>query len=231
VTNPPWSIYTVLVALLCGYILVPLLIANVVLLVQPWLSPIDQLLIQQAVTLLTWVIILIILGWRFGWATTLDRLGLNFKKKWTYYGLETLRLMIVTTSLTLTFNYLWLYLSRTYPKWSPGAEPYSQYEMPELLALTIFAVMMAPLLEEVIFRGFVQSAMHRSFTPARSVLVTCLVFLLFHGSYFTNIKAISHVVVLGLCLGIWRERTGSLIPGMSVHLLNNVLASSILLFH
>jgi membrane protease YdiL (CAAX protease family) len=227
---PPWNMYTVSVSLFSGYILVPLLVSNVLILMNPFLEMATQLFIQQAATLLTWIGIFAFLRWKYGALGTY--LGWDFSRPKQYYIWETLKLIVLTCSLTLLISQFWGLLE----KYMPGLpleqeQPYASYSSSELVILTAFATLVAPALEELVFRGFVQSTFHKISPPVRSVVFTCLVFLLLHGSYFDNIKALTHVLVLGLCFGIWRERTRSLAPGMAAHLVNNGLASLILLWH
>jgi membrane protease YdiL (CAAX protease family) len=227
---PPWDMYTVSVSLFSGYILVPLLVSNVLILMNPFLEPASQLFIQQAVTLITWICIFVFLNWKYGSLWTY--LGWDLSRPRQYYIWETLKLILLTSGLTVLISRFWVFLEKQMPSLSLGQDqPYSDYSSSELVILTAFATLVAPVLEELIFRGFVQSTFHKISPPVRSVLFTCLVFLLLHGSYFDNIKALTHVLVLGLCFGIWRERTQSLAPGMVAHLVNNGLASLILLLH
>jgi membrane protease YdiL (CAAX protease family) len=227
---PPWDMYTVSVSLFSGYILVPLLVSNTIILINPFLEPANQLFVQQAATLLTWICIFVFLNWKYGSLWTY--LGWDLSRPKQYYIWETLKLILLTCSFTLMLSGLWLFLEKRMPGLPLGADqPYANYSVGELIILTAFATLVAPVLEEVIFRGFVQSTFHKISPPVRSVIFTCLVFLLLHGSYFDNVKALAHVLVLGLCFGIWRERTQSLVPGMVGHLVNNGLASMMLLFH
>lgn len=229
--SPPWDMYVVGASLCTGYILVPLLVSNGLLLLNPFVSLSGQFFIQQGATLLTWSAIFTWLRFRYG--PIRSYLGLSCKTQPPrYYVWESIRLLLLTSGLTLLLNQLWTMLEQIFPAWHlEQNEPYSHYSAPELLMLSFFAITIAPILEEIIFRGFVQSTFHKISPPIRSVIFTCLVFLLFHGSYFDNIKALSHVLVLGLCFGFWRERTRSLLPGMVVHFLNNSVASVVLLLH
>jgi membrane protease YdiL (CAAX protease family) len=223
--------YTVTVCLISGYILLPLLGANLLLLAAPLLPAAAQVFTQQGLTLVTWLVIFALLRFRYG--PLREWLGLVRRRPLRYYAWETLKLLITVSALTLLLNQFWLLLERQWPG-SPlplEENPYAHYDRPELLMLSAFAVLTAPLLEEVIFRGLVQTTFQKTVSPIRAVVLTCLVFLLFHGSYFDNPRALSHVLVLGLCLGLWRARTQSLWPGIAVHLCNNILASLILLMH
>ena len=225
----PWDMYTVTVCLLSGYILLPLFVSNLFLLLHPFLPPVAQLIVQQGMTLATWLLIFLVLRVRYGSLRTY--LGLRLHHPPVWYLWQAIQLLLLTTALTIVVNQCWQWLFQAFPQGQVSqADPYHQYAMPELLTLSAFAVLVAPLLEEVIFRGFVQTSFYRQVSPFRAVWMTCLVFLLFHGGYFENLRALTHVLVLGLCFGIWRERTQSILPSMVVHLFNNLLASTMLLF-
>jgi membrane protease YdiL (CAAX protease family) len=95
-----------------------------------------------------------------------------------------------------------------------------------LIAIVLAAVLLAPVIEEVLFRGVVlQGLMPRlGFWPA--AVLSSLCFGLFHATG-TGLEAVPIVVAtgvfgLGLCLLV--RRTGRLGPGIGVHALRNALA-------
>jgi membrane protease YdiL (CAAX protease family) len=95
-----------------------------------------------------------------------------------------------------------------------------------LIAIVLAGVLLAPVIEEVLFRGVVlQGLMPRlGFWPA--ALLSSLFFGLFHATA-TGVEAVPIVVAtavfgLGLCLLV--RRTGRLGPGIGVHALRNALA-------
>ncbi|HEY9686361.1 MAG TPA: type II CAAX endopeptidase family protein [Coleofasciculaceae cyanobacterium] len=218
---PPWDMYTVAVGLFSGYILVPLLVSNILTLTAPFLEPTYEIFIQQATTFASWVAIFFILAWRYR-SNILPWLGVDFSRSPGYYLKEAIHVILVMLTMMVLVS-LWI-------KWTGGASerPYESYTSNELRIISFFAILMAPVLEEVVFRGFVQTTFHKISTPVRSVIFTCLLFLLFHGTYYEKIQALVYVLLLGLVLGYWRERTQSIIPGVIGHLFNNALASWVL---
>jgi membrane protease YdiL (CAAX protease family) len=96
----------------------------------------------------------------------------------------------------------------------------------EDLGLTLTAVMaigVAPLCEEVFFRGYLLSAVARTRLAERgAVVVQAGAFVLVH-----PVEAAGPIAILGLFLGWARVRTGSLWPGILLHLLNNTVAVSL----
>lgn len=95
-----------------------------------------------------------------------------------------------------------------------------------LVALVVAAVLVAPVVEELLFRGVVlQGLMLRTgFWPAALVSSTC--FGAFHATS-TGLDAVPIVVataVFGLGLCVLTRRTGRLGPGIGVHALRNAVA-------
>ncbi len=86
--------------------------------------------------------------------------------------------------------------------------------------LLAFAVVPA-VCEEILFRGFLQSGLVRRFeSPRLGVALTALVFAGFH----LDPWRFTGVLVLGLFLGALAQSTGTLLPSMMAHALNNILS-------
>ena len=85
---------------------------------------------------------------------------------------------------------------------------------------------MAPIAEELYFRGFVfrQLPAHRQ--PAGGVRATSLLFATLH----LNLPALLPILVLSLIFCYAYQRTGSIVPSMVGHALNNSAAFCILYF-
>lgn len=86
---------------------------------------------------------------------------------------------------------------------------------PALLIL-LMAVLPA-ICEEFFFRGYVLSGVRRTFRPAAAVLVVAIAFGLFHQS----VHRLPITIALGLVLGLLAVRTGSILPGVLMHMLHN----------
>lgn len=87
-------------------------------------------------------------------------------------------------------------------------------------------VILAPVVEELLFRGAMQGHLLRIWKkPALSIVVPALIFGAVHG----NPVQIPFAFVTGLALGWVYYRTGSLVPGMLMHFINN--GTSVLLFY
>ena len=93
------------------------------------------------------------------------------------------------------------------------------------LPLLILAlVLIAPVLEEVVFRGFLfEGLRHSRLGPAGAIVVAALVWAAVHLQY--EWFYVVQVFVAGLLLGVARHRTGSLVPPMLMHALMNVTST------
>jgi uncharacterized protein len=85
-----------------------------------------------------------------------------------------------------------------------------------LLAVTAIGV--APLFEEMIFRGFLQPLLSRTLGVALGVLVTALLFGGLHSSEYKGAwQYVAAITLVGIALGVLRARTNSIIPGTVMH--------------
>jgi len=83
------------------------------------------------------------------------------------------------------------------------------------------AVVLAPLAEEVIFRGLLQSMFRRYLRrPWGAIVVTSILFSAMH---FTDIKSLPALFALSLALGYNYERTGRLYSPIMIHMLFNLV--------
>jgi ABC-2 type transport system permease protein/sodium transport system permease protein len=100
--------------------------------------------------------------------------------------------------------------------------------------LLVGTLAVAPaVVEELCFRGYLFSALLKVLSPARTVLVTAVLFGLFH-VLTGNALLIERLVpstLLGLILGWIAWRTGSVFPGMVMHLVHNGLLELVARYH
>ncbi len=87
------------------------------------------------------------------------------------------------------------------------------------VGIVFLAVVLGPLLEEILFRGLLQSMLRRYLrSPWGGVLISSAIFALFHIRTPQNIPAL---FVLGVVLGYNYERCGRLWPVILIHMLFN----------
>jgi membrane protease YdiL (CAAX protease family) len=92
--------------------------------------------------------------------------------------------------------------------------------------LTLLAIGLAvPFFEELIFRGWLYKKLELTFTSTISLIVTSLVFTLIHAQY--NAYILTTLFALSMILGLMRQKSGSIWPGVIIHCLNNTVATLI----
>lgn len=94
-----------------------------------------------------------------------------------------------------------------------------------LVMVGLLVVVLAPIVEEVFFRGFFYGALRTRLGVARAALITAAVFGGVHAG--TGVKAVPPLMFLGLVFCLLYERTGSLFPPIALHALVNTTAYSV----
>ena len=90
------------------------------------------------------------------------------------------------------------------------------------ILLGIVAVLVAPFIEEVIFRGFIYPVLERRWGQYTAVFLTALMFVSLHVSQlWGSWLGISAIFFVGLLLSIVRAKTDSLFPSFLLHLSYN----------
>jgi hypothetical protein len=87
-----------------------------------------------------------------------------------------------------------------------------------LTFLAVFGMFFAPLLEEIMFRGFFFTALNDLASPRLAVPCTALLFALLHApQLWGSWAAVALIFVLGFILSLARHRSNSLIPSFIIH--------------
>jgi CAAX protease family protein len=90
----------------------------------------------------------------------------------------------------------------------------------------VAAVVVAPIVEELTFRGLLYGTLRRRWRPLTAGLASALVFAVAHGY---GVWGFASVLWSGLLWAWAYERTRSLLPGMLAHALNNLTTAITLL--
>jgi membrane protease YdiL (CAAX protease family) len=87
-----------------------------------------------------------------------------------------------------------------------------------ILVFAIFGVAVAPLLEEIIFRGFVFNVLWEIGGTRVAIVVTAALFALLHaGQLAGNWGSVILIFLVGCILSVVRHRSNSIIPSFIVH--------------
>ena len=85
-----------------------------------------------------------------------------------------------------------------------------------ILAIAI----VGPVLEELLFRGAITKALLQQYNPTKAILISALLF----GAFHINPAQILPAFLIGILLAWTYYKTGSLIPCIFMHILNNSLS-------
>jgi membrane protease YdiL (CAAX protease family) len=107
--------------------------------------------------------------------------------------------------------------------WEPPGDQRLDIHGGEMLAVSVAVIAMAPLAEEIFFRGWLQRAIAAELAPeqrGRAILYAALAFAAVHfGSVYVP------QLILGLLAGALYARSGGLLPGILAHAVHNGLAT------
>jgi uncharacterized protein len=92
-----------------------------------------------------------------------------------------------------------------------------------LVLVTLLVCLVAPICEELFFRGFCFTALRRWLGVAGGAVATGVIFGLIHAGS-TDAVFLPPLALLGFLLCLVYHRTGSLLPCMALHAFNNALA-------
>lgn len=86
----------------------------------------------------------------------------------------------------------------------------------------LLIAILAPIAEETCFRGMLFGGLRERLPRLAAALVAGVVFGGLHA--FTGITAVPPLIVFGFLLALLYEKTGSIVPGILLHVLNNSVA-------
>jgi hypothetical protein len=86
----------------------------------------------------------------------------------------------------------------------------------------LLIVIAAPVSEEVCFRGMVFGGLRTRLPRVAAALLSGLIFGLLHA--LTGFSAVPPLIAFGFILALLYEKTGSIVPGIILHMLNNSVA-------
>jgi membrane protease YdiL (CAAX protease family) len=86
----------------------------------------------------------------------------------------------------------------------------------------LLIVVAAPISEEVCFRGMLFGGLRERWPRIVAALISGLIFGALHAT--TGISAVPPLIMFGFVLALLYEKTGSIVPGILLHMLNNSVA-------
>jgi membrane protease YdiL (CAAX protease family) len=138
-------------------------------------------------------------------------------KKQRIPAMEWVMIPVITIVITLesTVLALWVKQSLNYPS------PLQKIsETTPAIAIVIMSLIIAPIGEEALMRGFIYPMLRRKLSTTSTIVSTTLLFAILHG----NLVQIILTIPLGIALGYLYERTHNLLACISMHMLFNGVA-------
>jgi membrane protease YdiL (CAAX protease family) len=226
----PWKSWEAIAVFVLSWVGAPLLILSVFRFAAPYDANIQQfvqgiatnnivasfqLTILDALAGLG-LVWLILRKYQVGW----DILGLR-----RFKPLQAAVLIVSMFVLFLGIAYVALVLTKVLlPGFDPNQEQVNEFTTAitgSTRIISFFALVIIPsIIEEIIFRGF----MFPAFAGKVGVLLGALFSSLLFGLAHLQPNVGVYTVVLGLLLCYMYKRTGSIIPGIALHMINNYVA-------
>jgi membrane protease YdiL (CAAX protease family) len=97
---------------------------------------------------------------------------------------------------------------------------HDEQSLAALIGYAVLLAFVAPLCEEFFFRGFTYGVLREKFGVAGGTILTGIVFGLVHVAG-SPLETVGVLVILGMLLCVLYQRTGSLLPCIALHAINN----------
>src|SRR5262249_39622181 len=96
--------------------------------------------------------------------------------------------------------------------------------------IAVLAVVTAPLVEEIVYRGVLYYGIERAGGPTAAVVIVTFLFALVHvPQYWGSVATIAAILSLSFVLTMLRAWTGKLLPCVATHLVFNAIQAGMLL--
>jgi len=201
------------------YIALPVAAFVTIRLFKPGLQPTDLTGLQQIV--IQALMDLLLVGFIFFVIKVLH--GRPILQSLHWHGSEkvpVLWLMSAGAFLAITV----LIVSTLFPP--PGESPLEKLlTTPEsIVAFVVFGIALAPVMEEIVFRGFIYTLLADIYSHRVAVPVTAVLFAAVHISQLRgNLPAVGVILFVGYVLTVVRQRSNSLLPSVIMHTTYNAM--------
>jgi membrane protease YdiL (CAAX protease family) len=132
------------------------------------------------------------------------------------FGRSAFGWMALTFALYIAFT-IFYSLVITEPRQKDIAESFGP-----TIVQVLLIVIAAPIAEETCFRGMLFGGLREKMPRLAAALICGLIFGALHA--LTGVTAVPPLIVFGFLLALLYERTGSIVPGILLHMINNSIA-------
>ncbi len=140
-------------------------------------------------------------------------------RDWLYV----IALVVIMTAAAITFE-------KFLPHRETSLEKFLKLGYSVRLLVAVMAVLSAPLVEEIVYRGVLYAGIERDWGKGAAVVLVTFMFALVHAQqYWGSYAALTAIFTLSLALTLLRALTGKLAPCVLAHLLYNGIQAVALL--
>jgi len=147
--------------------------------------------------------------------------GADLRQTWWRLGLQRFRrsaLLWMLAAIGAYFLFAIVYVAIVgEPEQEDIADSFGPW--PLQILLIVFA---AAISEEICFRGMLFGGLRERLPLWAAALISAAIFGSLHA--FTGVSAVPPLIAFGVIMALLYERTGSIVPGIILHMLNNSLA-------
>ncbi|MDD5439107.1 MAG: CPBP family intramembrane metalloprotease [Candidatus Omnitrophica bacterium] len=151
----------------------------------------------------------------------IDAIGLTAKNFFrnVYYGITGYVAIVPLLGLTLVITSIILQMVHMRPPVQPIVDLLMEEKKGAVLVYSaVFAAVCGPIMEEIAFRGFMYNAFKKKWGVLWGIMGTSVLFSLLHAHPVGFVP----IMILGILLAYLYEKTGSLVPSMTVHIVHNL---------
>ncbi len=198
------------------FILIARAVLPVEVLVSNWFSAVFSFVVYAAS-----LAIIIAVPWRFSKnKTTRDELGLRGLPTWTDVLLAPIGLVISLIVAAALTALLMLVLPNI--DWQQTQEVgfSGLYAIGDYIAAFVCLVVLAPVVEEIMFRGWLYGKLRVRMSALPAILITSVLFGIMHGQM--NVGVVVFAMSVAMCIS--RELTGTIWAGILIHMIKNGIA-------
>lgn len=152
------------------------------------------------------------------------RLGLKRIRKFDMpeyrlrFNMESYQVLLMIALMTIAASTLISTVTDLLPESDWFNDYMSQLAQPNVFAF-LAIVVVAPILEEILFRGVILEGLLKNYSPAKAIIWSAVIFGVAHMNMWQTTSAI----LLGLLIGWVYWKSSSIIPGMVIHFVNNLI--------
>ena len=158
---------------------------------------------------------------------TLDSIGISLKAKLKDFN-KWFKMGIGAYCVTIPLVFIGAMLTKLFANQSVSDNPIVYWIRDGKISMAwiiILAVVAAPVVEEIAFRGLLYTSLRKQFNKWSAAIISASIFSLIHP---TIPYTLLPIFMLGMVFAIVREESNSIYPGMIAHALNNGM--SLLIF-